>query len=409
MTLVLLLSFNTLVIAQDSSVIDREIKEIGQEAYSLTIQYNSDNTALNELIAQLNIQNTPELYAQYQQKSNMLKIQKSKIDELAARQSFLRSEKKKLQNQTEELTISQLSEREETSIGRDIFVESDFLSSKQISLSTTQCEKLEQMRRELPHRSDPIFLTKVAAVNKQSELCYIEANVDSETGVVSGFTLINKYSKTVNPHGSQEVGVEGASRTFNFTFDGRSRQDMFLSIRDDASLTGLDSSDTLMKSIIFIPRKIFPYVDMNSSGNECCQTKVFLPTGEMVIFDQLSKEILSGVLKELPIDREVSRHTRKFARVSYTGRGITIEASRRGGSPEYTYKVPFNSNENIKQAIIKHQGKVCKVSKSVIWEGTNSDQSVYFKYNTDQEFLDEVINKTGANGCSWNLTMADII
>ena len=137
-----------------------------------------------------------------------------------------------------------------------------------------------------------------------------------------------------------------------------------------------------------------------------CKYKVILPTEEVIWFDAMTKEIIGGVLEETPIDMTESRHHRKFAGIDYTGNGIMIRADRRAGTPEHTYGVSYNVNERIRDALITHKDKECIVNKNMIWENTeNPDVTAYFKYASDQDFLDIVINSI----CGWNLTMDDII
>ncbi len=411
-TLALLIFCNlaTLAFSQDRSVIDREMRDIQRELFHNNNSYNQGVASFNALVERLNTNHTPTLYQEYLSESQKLDDQKTKMNELKSRLSHLQEQKKLAGNQVEQRAVEQLTKLEETFPGADIFTRNDHASARSLPLYKRACTEARDMRRALPHRSASDFQEKLQLVLNREKNCYVEGIADEETGVIQGFVLKNTHSAKINPAGSRSsFEATGPSREFYFSFNGRSRQNMHLSIKDDVALTGFDSSDTMMKSMIFIPRKIFPYIEINEADQDCCHTKVYLPTGEFALFDRFSKQIVDGVLKELPIDRSTNRHTRKFAQIIYSGNGITIEASRRGGSPERTHKASYNSNENIKQAIIKHKGEVCKVSKSVIWEGTNGTGLINFKYNTDQEFLDQVINRSGANGCNWNLTMADII
>jgi len=166
------------------------------------------------------------------------------------------------------------------------------------------------------------------------------------------------------------------------------------------------SSDLLESTVIFLPRKNLPYVEVEQDQEtESCTRKIYLPTGEFMVLNAMTNEIIDGVLKESPMDMTVSRHNRKFAGLEYTGNGIMIRADRRAGTPEHTYTQSFNVNEQISKATITRKGKTCLVSKDLIWENTkNADIGAYFKYSTDQEFLDKVINPI----CGWGLRLSDL-
>lgn len=68
----------------------------------------------------------------------------------------------------------------------------------------------------------------------------------------------------------------------------------------------------------------------------------------------------------------------------------------------------WNDKENISKAIIKYQDKRCFAPKAMIWKGNLGDGEIFFKYNSDQDFLDEVINSPKP-GCGWNLTLDKIM
>lgn len=409
--LVIITFFNCSVFAQNTLQLDREINQLGSQARNLAIERNAQINFMNSLIAQLNRGHDAQTYSAYLSKLEEVDSLNEQIFAIESKQKDLIAQKKDILDQQKNFSLNQLTRPDHISQERDVFTNEKSRSTtpKTFNVSENECSKLEQMRSSLPHRSHPLFLDQVRLANAQAKRCQIRAVVDLDSGDISAIELTNTHSLKTNPDGSTDSTRPSPTREFTFSFTERSRQNMHLEITDDVAVAGTLSADLMHKVMIFIPRTIFPYVK-SSHEEDCCQTKVYLPTGEFAIFDTFSKEIVGGILAELPIDRSPNRHTRNFARIEYKGNGITIEASRRAGTPEHTYSTPFNSNENVKKAIIKHKGKVCRVSKKVIWENTlDTDKKAYFKYNTDQEFLDSVINKTGVNGCSWDLTMEDII
>jgi hypothetical protein len=270
------------------------------------------------------------------------------------------------------------------------------IDQKHCDLETQERAKLNQLTY-----GTPAFETKLQRVLALSRLCRMSVNVD-ENGDLVEIQFENNSQNAINPRTSEN----GSNRQYRFIFEERSKQNIHLSITDDAGLTGLMSSDLLESTIVFIPRKNLPYVEpVQDSQSETCTRKIFLPTGEFMILNALTNEIIDGVLKEYPMDMTASRHQRKFAGLEYTGNGIMIRADRRAGTPEHTYTQSFNVNENISKAIITRKGKTCLVSKDLIWENTmNADVGAYFKYSTDQEFLDKVINPI----CGWGLSLSDL-
>jgi hypothetical protein len=272
-----------------------------------------------------------------------------------------------------------------------------------VKISKAFCDDLENLRQEAPHYSSPEFSEYRKKANKARKLCSLSVSKNDVSGKLSSITLKNTSSDLINPTGTDTF--QGATREYTFQFEQQARQEMKLSVADNSALTGKVTSDYLYSSLTFIPRLVIPYVETNEETGNCSQT-VFLPTGEPVVFDSLSKEIIGGVLSELPIDLTESRHSRKFAKLEYTGKGIVIRADRRGGTPEMSHSVSWNSNEKISDALISYQDKTCIVSKDKIWKNTrNGDLTQDFKYATDQEFLDKVIKPN----CNWDIEIDDLI
>lgn len=272
--------------------------------------------------------------------------------------------------------------------------------SRVVRANDYACSKADELRAQLPNVSGEARQELIDEINYISRACYLNLLVNEDDEVV-GMKFENETKNAINPR----TGENGSTRLYQFEFADRSKQDMHLHITENSGLTGLMSHDLLETKIVFVPRRVLPYVDMNHDQVDCVQ-KVILPTNEYILFDALTKEIIGGVLEEEAMDMEESRHKRKFAGLEYTGNGIMIRADRRAGTPEHTYNVSYNVNEKIKKATLTRKGKSCEVSKDLIWENTdNADVTAYFKYKTDQEFLDRVVNPV----CGWNLTMDDLI
>jgi len=269
-----------------------------------------------------------------------------------------------------------------------------------VKVQKKACEKADVLRLQIPGTSGDEREQLLKDIRKYSGMCYLDVKVDDNNDVV-GISFENDTKNKINPRTAEF----NSTRSYDFNFEARSKQDMHLHITENSGLTGKMSHDLLETKVIFIPRRVVPYLDMNHDQVDCVQ-KLILPTNEYILFDALTKEIIGGVLEELPMDMEESRHKRKFAGLEYSGNGIMIRADRRAGTPEHTYNVSYNVNEKINKAVITHKDKKCEVKKDMIWENTyNPDVSAYFKYATDQEFLDTVIIPL----CGWNLSLDDLM
>lgn len=325
---------------------------------------------------------------------------RSALQSIQDRESQLKKQRKEIKDR-EELTAEkqitkQLLQRNE--ISNYEFKKSPFPSRSSIKASKVQCSLLDQLNQNPPTRGTPGYQAFLSRRIKLSSLCYQQAIV-SDDGTVIGFSFDNKTKNSVNPNGDN-----GAAREFVFKFDNRASQNMKLEITENSGLTGRMSHDLLHTTMIFLPRVAIPYVHINTENGGCTRN-IYLPSGEFFEIDSLSKQILGGVLKELPMDLTPSRHARGFAGIEYLGKGITIRVDRRSGTPEHVYSVPFNNNERVKDATISYQGKTCYVPKEFIWDDAlDSNQEAIFRFETDQEFLDIIVNPI----CKWDLTLDDI-
>lgn len=282
----------------------------------------------------------------------------------------------------------------------DPYTGDGFSANRALKMSEEHCERLKRKREEItaPYGT-PEFEQAMKELVPLSSLCY--QDISSQDGKVVGFALSNDTENAINPRSAPH----GSSRDYRFEMEERSKQNLHLSITENSGLTSRMSHDFLETTIVFVPRKVVPYMKSDEQ-NGICVRKVALPTDEIVIFDAITKEIIGGVLKESPMDMTESRHHREFAGLEYTGRGIMIRADRRSGTPEHEYNVSYNVNERIKEATLTRKGKTCHVPKKLIWKNTEDpDKNAYFIYETDQEFLDKVVNPV----CGWNLSLDDIM
>ncbi|MEE4376796.1 MAG: hypothetical protein V2J55_04685 [Candidatus Competibacteraceae bacterium] len=211
------------------------------------------------------------------------------------------------------------------------------------------------------------------------------------TANLIGFSFANLGSPKTNPHGSRGA-ASVPRREFAFKYPQRARQGIHMEVYEFAIPNGRDSHTAMHSSLYFFPRRVLPTYDFDNGGR---RLKVVLPTGEPVIFDGATKEIVAGVLQEDgPIDNNRNRRARQFAQLSYRGQGVVVRIDQRGEVPESEYlwgkRVP-------KYAEIQNGDRTCKVRASKLWYQGNGKGSNYFLYPTDEDFRRKIL----VGECGW--------
>jgi hypothetical protein len=241
----------------------------------------------------------------------------------------------------------------------------------------------------LPTRDTLLQPEKVTplTVKSQREVNLIYDN----TAKIIGFSFANIGSPKTNPHGSRRA-ASVPRREFTFKFRQRARQGIHMEVYEFAIPDGRDSQTAMYSSLYFFPRRVLPSFDFEDGGKHL---KVVLPTGEPVIFDGTTKEIVAGVLREdSPIDRNRNRRARQFADLSYRGQGVVMRIDQRGEVPESEYlwgrQVP-------KYAVIQNGDRTCKVRANKLWYQGNGKGSNYFLYPTDEDFRRKIL----IGECGW--------
>jgi len=175
-----------------------------------------------------------------------------------------------------------------------------------------------------------------------------------------------------------------SQRAFHFDYLEQARQNLALEVDDAPNDT---TSHTMHSLFMFFPRKNLPLVEQLSGTID-----VTLPTGEKIIFQKDSKEIMDGVFTEGPVDVSRDRHKRQYADLKYHGKGIVLRANARGQSPQLgQYEIEkidmeFGIKGSVDVLIINGTtGERCRRPKIDFWE--NLDVSpIEFKFATDEEF-----------------------
>lgn len=262
--------------------------------------------------------------------------------------------------------------------------------SQSLRISFEDCKRADELRQQTP--------LNLQAVLYYGKLCSLSTSTSE--GKVVGFNFENETQNSINPR----TAAYDSTRSYNFEFPQRHVHNAHISITENSGLTSQMSHDFLETTIVLLPRKVIPSIEVFHFNGEQFR-RITLVTSETIDVKTVSGEIVDGAFKELPMDMTTSRHDRKFVGLEYHGRGIMIRVDRRAGTPEHIYTQAFNRHERIKDATLTHQGKTCYVPKELIWvNAEDADKEVFLRYSSDQEFLDHVVNPR----CRWNLSLKDI-
>ena len=185
-------------------------------------------------------------------------------------------------------------------------------------------------------------------------------------------------------------------RTFNFDYLEQARQNLGLMVDDIPNHT---VSHTMHSLFMFFPRKnMFVVEQLTGTIN------VTLPTGEKVIFQKESKEIVDGVFREGPVDVSKDRFKRQYADLKYQGKGVILRANARGQSPqlgEYedsAIDLDYGLKGSTDVLLFNGAtGQRCRRPKIDFWEPLDVTP-IEFKFPTDEAF-DEYLKKN----CGWGL------
>jgi hypothetical protein len=212
---------------------------------------------------------------------------------------------------------------------------------------------------------------------------------------VVGFAFQNTGSPKVNPAGLRR---KGARREYAFLFADRARENIHLTVNDDVKLSGRFSHDNMFRELHFFPRRQLPALRVDHAAG---LLEVTLPTGEPVLFDQATMELVDGALSEGPIDFNRSRHQRRNPAVHYRGDYLAISIAQRGEAPRRA-KV-WGQTKFAEAHYPAKYSKACRLSPSHIWDQRpkpgDSDPKLTMLHKTDGELF-EVIERR----CGWDLS-----
>ena len=199
-------------------------------------------------------------------------------------------------------------------------------------------------------------------------------------GQIVGFEFSNHGGNLILTPRRDAVKNQFFTRDFQFRFDDRARQDIHLMISDWVpSRDRVFRLSELMNSLMhFFPRSYLPAI-----ANDGGRNVVTLPTGEEVEFNAVTKEILGGVLTELPVDLNPERKGRRFPSVSYLGKGVLVRADARGTDPRFGTIAIISTGAPPPDCDKPGGCSQCEVPSKELWDQSGAAR---FKFYTDQEF-----------------------
>lgn len=200
------------------------------------------------------------------------------------------------------------------------------------------------------------------------------------SGQIVGFEFSNHGGNRILPLRRDPSKNQFFSRDFQFRFDERARQDIYLLVTDWVAARDRQFRlSELMNSVMhFFPRSLLPAIVTFGGRN-----LVTLPTGEEVEFDAMTSEILAGPLVESPVDLNPDRALRKFPAVHYNGKGIVVRANARGADPRIGTTATVMSGSPAPGCDKGIKCNQCQIPSRDLWDQSGA---LRFKYATDQEF-----------------------
>lgn len=176
-----------------------------------------------------------------------------------------------------------------------------------------------------------------------------------------------------------------SNRQYSFEFSQHAAQNISFFVVDAPNST---TSEGMYSHLMLFPRKFLPHIT-HGKGND---VEVTLPTGEKIVIDKKSGELLGGVLKEGPVDISGDRFKRRYASLQYSGKGILLRANARGQMPQQgqfeNTKIDLqDGNTGSYDVLIINgtTGERCRRPKSDFWSSADV-QTILFKFPSDQEF-----------------------
>ncbi len=202
----------------------------------------------------------------------------------------------------------------------------------------------------------------------------------TNAGQIVGFEFSNHGGNPILPPRRDAAKNQFFGRDFQFRFDDRARQDIYLMVTDWApSRDRQFRLSELMYSLMhFFPRSFLPAI-VSFNGRNI----ITLPTGEEVEFNAQTHEVSAGALSEAAVDLNPDRNARKFPAVVYNGKGIVVRANSRGADPRIGTTATITNGAPLPTCDKGVACQQCQVPARELWDQSGA---VRFKFATDQEF-----------------------
>jgi hypothetical protein len=206
---------------------------------------------------------------------------------------------------------------------------------------------------------------------------------------IVGFEFSNRGGNRILPQRYDAAKNLFFTRDFQFHFDDRARQDIYLFLSDWAPSRDKQFrlSEIMNSIMVFFPRHYLPAI--RGSGTRYIIT---LPTGEQVEFHATTREVLAGVLSETGVDLNPDKRARKFPGIDYVGKGLVVRADSRGTDPRIQNRATITTKAPLTDCDKGAGCSQCQVPSQELW---HQNGPVRFKFSTDQEFDRYLLSRCG--------------
>lgn len=202
----------------------------------------------------------------------------------------------------------------------------------------------------------------------------------NNAGAIVGFEFSNHGGNAILPPRRDAAKNQFYTRDFQFRFDERARQDIYLIVTDWVPSRDREFrlSDLMHSVMHFFPRRYLPAIVSYDGRNI-----ITLPTGEEVEFKSQTLEISTGVFAEAPVDLNPDRASRKFPAVVYNGKGVVVRANARGADPRIGTFATITNGSPLPTCDKGAACQQCQVPARDLWDQSGA---LRFKFATDEEF-----------------------
>lgn len=232
---------------------------------------------------------------------------------------------------------------------------------------------------------DTVVLARASDATSQTGWQYRK----NRQGQIVGFEFSNRGGNRILPQRYDALKNLLFTRDFQFHFDDRARQDIYMFLSDWAPSQDKQFrlSEIMNSIMLFFPRHYLPAI--GSSGTRYIIT---LPTGEQVEFHATTREVLGGVFTETGVDLNPDKRARKFPGIDYVGKGLMVRADSRGTDPRIKNRATISTKAPLTNCEKGSECGQCEVPSQELW---HQNGPVRFKFSTDKEFDRYLLSRCG--------------